>query len=232
MPSVPPNPENFLNTRLSPQTARSNPQSSDSVYTRRNTNLRSCTSCRRRKVRCNKETPCFNCVKNGVPCIFPPPGRARPTTRVRRTEVQEPSWEEQIPHLYQGDPVSSGQSPRHLPQVPGFQRGESESVTRTAARVPPTEAYDMLAQTTIDRQSQATPEAMSGVEQWIERCLYIGEGPPKSLYQLGRQSTASRHDCGHSSSLTKLTELVWHGTSPHCYSFASVFAPAHPLVPC
>ncbi|KAK5055180.1 hypothetical protein LTR84_012929 [Exophiala bonariae] len=39
-------------------------------------NPRSCTTCRRRKVRCNKHDPCANCVKAGVECIFPGPGRA------------------------------------------------------------------------------------------------------------------------------------------------------------
>lgn len=39
-------------------------------------NPRSCTTCRRRKVRCNKHEPCANCVKAGIECIFPGPGRA------------------------------------------------------------------------------------------------------------------------------------------------------------
>lgn len=38
--------------------------------------LRSCITCRRRKVRCDKRSPCSNCVKAGIECIFPPPGRA------------------------------------------------------------------------------------------------------------------------------------------------------------
>ncbi|KAE8134088.1 fungal-specific transcription factor domain-containing protein [Aspergillus pseudotamarii] len=37
---------------------------------------RSCITCRRRKVRCNKKCPCVNCVKAGIECVFPPPGRA------------------------------------------------------------------------------------------------------------------------------------------------------------
>ncbi|KAJ5636624.1 uncharacterized protein N7484_009937 [Penicillium longicatenatum] len=37
---------------------------------------RSCVTCRRRKVRCNKRSPCSNCVKTNVECVFPPPGRA------------------------------------------------------------------------------------------------------------------------------------------------------------
>ncbi|KAJ5170330.1 Transcription factor [Penicillium coprophilum] len=37
---------------------------------------RSCVTCRRRKVRCNKRSPCSNCTKSGIDCTFPPPGRA------------------------------------------------------------------------------------------------------------------------------------------------------------
>ncbi len=39
-------------------------------------NSRSCTTCRKRKVRCDKRHPCSNCSKAGVECIFPGPGRA------------------------------------------------------------------------------------------------------------------------------------------------------------
>lgn len=39
-------------------------------------NPRSCVTCRRRKVRCNKHEPCANCVKAGIDCVFPGPGRA------------------------------------------------------------------------------------------------------------------------------------------------------------
>ncbi|KAL4975096.1 fungal-specific transcription factor domain-containing protein [Aspergillus desertorum] len=38
--------------------------------------VRSCVTCRRKKVRCNKRSPCSNCVRAGVECIFPSPGRA------------------------------------------------------------------------------------------------------------------------------------------------------------
>ena len=39
-------------------------------------NPRSCTTCRKRKVRCDKKHPCSNCNKAGIECIFPRPGRA------------------------------------------------------------------------------------------------------------------------------------------------------------
>jgi hypothetical protein len=43
---------------------------------------RSCVTCRRRKVRCDKIHPsCTNCNKAGIECIFPGPGRAKRKTR-------------------------------------------------------------------------------------------------------------------------------------------------------
>lgn len=48
--------------------------------------LRSCVTCRRRKVKCDKAIPCANCARHGSKCVFPPPGRARPKPRVRAAE--------------------------------------------------------------------------------------------------------------------------------------------------
>ncbi|OAA80327.1 Transcription factor [Akanthomyces lecanii RCEF 1005] len=39
-------------------------------------NPRSCVTCRRRRVRCDKQMPCSNCRRAKTPCIFPAPGRA------------------------------------------------------------------------------------------------------------------------------------------------------------
>jgi hypothetical protein len=39
-------------------------------------NPRSCITCRRRKVKCDKKQPCSNCVRAKINCIFPGPGRA------------------------------------------------------------------------------------------------------------------------------------------------------------
>ncbi|KAF4415157.1 Zn2 Cys6 DNA-binding [Fusarium acutatum] len=48
--------------------------------------VRSCVTCRRRKVKCDKATPCANCVRHGSKCVFPPPGRARPKPHARAAE--------------------------------------------------------------------------------------------------------------------------------------------------
>ncbi|TVY77944.1 Bikaverin cluster transcription factor bik5 [Fusarium oxysporum f. sp. cubense] len=47
----------------------------------------SCFLCRRRKVRCNKESPCSTCRRVQVPCIYPV-GRAPRQTRIRRHGAQ------------------------------------------------------------------------------------------------------------------------------------------------
>ena len=39
-------------------------------------NSRSCTTCRKRKVKCDKRHPCSNCNRAAIECVFPGPGRA------------------------------------------------------------------------------------------------------------------------------------------------------------
>ncbi|KAK5165795.1 uncharacterized protein LTR77_008718 [Saxophila tyrrhenica] len=42
----------------------------------RTLNPRSCVTCRKRKVKCNKIHPCNNCNRAHIECVFPSPGRA------------------------------------------------------------------------------------------------------------------------------------------------------------
>ncbi|KAI2113844.1 hypothetical protein LOZ32_005300 [Ophidiomyces ophidiicola] len=51
-------------------------------------NVRSCVTCRRRKIRCNKIHPCSHCVKAKVDCVFPGAGRApRKSKKATETEL-------------------------------------------------------------------------------------------------------------------------------------------------
>ncbi|KAH8721544.1 fungal-specific transcription factor domain-containing protein [Phaeosphaeriaceae sp. PMI808] len=53
-------------------------------------NLRSCVTCRRRKVKCDKKQPCSNCVRSKIECSFPGPGRApRRTKKPQDAELLE-----------------------------------------------------------------------------------------------------------------------------------------------
>ncbi|KAK4166325.1 fungal-specific transcription factor domain-containing protein [Cladorrhinum sp. PSN259] len=58
-------------------------------------NPRSCVTCRRRKVRCDKHMPCSNCRRAQIPCIFPAPGRAprRPRPKDPNAPPKQPSSE-------------------------------------------------------------------------------------------------------------------------------------------
>jgi hypothetical protein len=61
-------------------------------------NPRSCVTCRRRKVRCDKHMPCSNCRRAQIPCIFPAPGRAprRPRPRDPNAPPKQPSSEREL----------------------------------------------------------------------------------------------------------------------------------------
>ena len=86
-------PTNFTNSRsksspdidYQPLVSEPSPSTSDPITTSKSAtsptstsgvNPRSCTTCRKRKVRCDKRHPCSNCHKAGIECIFPRPGRA------------------------------------------------------------------------------------------------------------------------------------------------------------
>jgi len=57
-------------------TSSSSPSTVNNGPTGPPTHHRSCLTCRRRKVRCDKRHPCANCSKSSIECVFPNPGRA------------------------------------------------------------------------------------------------------------------------------------------------------------
>lgn len=108
---------------------------------------RSCVTCRRRKVRCNKRSPCSNCVKAGIDCAFPPPGRAprkskRPPdaellSRLRRLEGV-------IEHLSGKNPEAGGStsvSPTQpAPSTFDFSASTTTTTTATTSATAPAPA--------------------------------------------------------------------------------------------
>ncbi|KAF2748379.1 hypothetical protein M011DRAFT_466783 [Sporormia fimetaria CBS 119925] len=50
-------------------------------------NPRSCVTCRKRKVKCDKKRPCNHCVRQKIECVFPGPGRA--PRKLKRPETGE-----------------------------------------------------------------------------------------------------------------------------------------------
>lgn len=74
-PSSSASPTGFANPD-GPKGADPNLQRSNSPPAASPPNPRSCTTCRKRKVRCDKKYPCASCLKTGSVCVFPGPGRA------------------------------------------------------------------------------------------------------------------------------------------------------------
>ncbi|KAJ5921471.1 hypothetical protein N7466_009797 [Penicillium verhagenii] len=98
---------------------------------------RSCNDCNRRKVRCNKLFPCDNCVRLGVECTFPPPGR-KPRKAPRKSNRAE--LISRLSLLEQEVQKLGGQS-------------NNEGVSADEEREPPQETYE-----SVPRKSE-TPES-------------------------------------------------------------------------
>lgn len=82
------NPNANTTTNINPSTSSDNTGGgASSTAADSSLNPRSCVTCRRRKVRCNKREPCSNCVKAGIECVFPGPGRA-PRKQRRPPDVE------------------------------------------------------------------------------------------------------------------------------------------------
>jgi hypothetical protein len=139
-------------------------------------NARSCITCRRRKVKCDKQVPCSNCTKAGSECIFPAPGRAprRPRQagkvvserevellkRLRRLEgvVEELSGQVEL-EAFKHSPSSDNSSA----QKDGEPTGESNNKPHNVRVVG------------MDEGTKKT---------WMARNFRIGVGPPKSAFSV------------------------------------------------
>ncbi|KAJ5543353.1 hypothetical protein N7535_005781 [Penicillium sp. DV-2018c] len=100
--------------------------------------FRSCMTCRRRKVRCNKRSPCSNCTKAGIDCIFPPPGRApRKSRRPPDAELLSRlhRLEGVIDHLRSGGAADAVQtiSPQATSSATGSSTTKSETAVSASA---------------------------------------------------------------------------------------------------
>jgi hypothetical protein len=68
------------NAQISPAneaTSKASEGSSGSSQERPHPHIRSCLFCRSRKVKCDRQRPCANCLRTGAECVYPSgPGRA------------------------------------------------------------------------------------------------------------------------------------------------------------
>lgn len=167
-PTVPPN---------NPDDAR---RSSASAPTAAPTglNARSCVTCRRRKVKCDKKVPCSNCTKAQTQCVFPAPGRAprRPRAggkpisdreaellkRLRRLEgvVEELSGQVDIENA-KASPLSDHSSPHNNVESSGESTGKASKF-----------------RTNCMNEEQGTKK------EWVARSFNMGLAPPKTAFTM------------------------------------------------
>ncbi|KAH7157277.1 fungal-specific transcription factor domain-containing protein [Dactylonectria estremocensis] len=204
MPSPPAHSDYLFDRASSPSIVVSNQLSLDTTDLGSRANQRSCTTCRRRKVKCNKERPCSNCIRNGVGCIFPPPGRARPTPRGRQSDAGRSL----NPKEDAGQRSRSAQVARIQQNNPDTLNGRAKSHGYAAG------AMDTSVGVPSGRPIRGFSEAVSGKDQWIERSLYFGEMIPKNLYQQGFVLAVSRDnvDDNYMKYFTRVAKLL--GESP------------------
>jgi hypothetical protein len=140
-------------------------------------NPRSCNTCRRRKVKCDKvEGGCGNCVKGRTECVYPGPGRAprRPKSGAAKGATEREA--ELLKRL------------RRLEGVVEELSGQVEIETSRAASAPPKQAKSGdIDGDSSNKENKESPARVVGIdedstaarEQWANRMLSVGGGPPK-----------------------------------------------------
>ncbi|KAH7175244.1 hypothetical protein EDB81DRAFT_895687 [Dactylonectria macrodidyma] len=200
MPSPPAHSDYLFDRASSPSVVVSNQLSLDTTDLGPKANQRSCTTCRRRKVKCNKERPCSNCIRNGVDCIFPPPGRARPTPRGRQSDAGRSL-----------NPKEDASKRSRSAQFARNQQNNTDTLNgRTTSHGYAAGATDVSGGVPNGHPVRGFSEAISGKDQWIERSLYFGEMMPKNFYQNEFVSAVSRENVedNYTRYFTRLAKLL------------------------
>ncbi|KAK2625532.1 hypothetical protein QTJ16_004844 [Diplocarpon rosae] len=150
-------------------------------------NARSCVTCRRRKVKCNKNFPCSNCTRAGSTCVFPAPGRAPRRPRQGGTVVSEREAEllKRLRRLEGVVEELSGQvetdAVKHFPQSePSLPPKDDDSGDPRNGKSNVVRVVGM-------------DEGAGNRKTWLHRMFRIGNGPYKTAFGLeGLQSGSGR----------------------------------------
>ncbi|KAH8679721.1 fungal-specific transcription factor domain-containing protein [Tricladium varicosporioides] len=141
---------------------------------------RSCVTCRRRKVKCDKQEPCSNCVKAGSQCIFPAPGRAPRRPRVGGTGSSEREAEllKRLRRLEGVVEELSGQV--EIEAVKNSPASDTSSLPKDGESSEASSKIHNVRVVGMDEGSGATKK------EWITRAWHMGTGPPKTDFGLNR----------------------------------------------
>ncbi|TVY83486.1 Bikaverin cluster transcription factor bik5 [Lachnellula suecica] len=139
---------------------------------------RSCVTCRRRKVKCDKTVPCSNCAKAGSQCVFPAPGRAprRPRAGGKVVSEREAELLKRLRRL-EGvvDELSGQVEMEAVKQSPSSDHSSPSQQKDTESTGDPSHKPASVRVVGMDEGSGTKKE-------WINRAWRIGGGPPKSAF--------------------------------------------------
>lgn len=142
-------------------------------------NARSCVTCRRRKVKCDKKVPCSNCTKAQTQCVFPAPGRAprRPRAGGKPVSDREAELLKRLRRLEGVVEELSG-------QVEAENSKPSPSSDHSS---PPNRGVESSGESN-DKISKVGPNCIDGEKgtkkEWVARSFNMGLAPPKTAFNI------------------------------------------------
>jgi hypothetical protein len=162
------------------QTSGSNPQSPEErkglQTTPHGLNARSCVTCRRRKVKCDKQVPCSNCTKAQTQCVFPAPGRAprRPRQGGKVVSEREAELLKRLRRLEGVVEELSGQV-----EIDGIKHSPTSDHSSTHKDGESTDSCSKPNSVRVVGMDEGTSK-----KAWLQRGFSMGLGPPKSAFSL------------------------------------------------
>jgi hypothetical protein len=139
-------------------------------------NARSCVTCRRRKVKCDKQVPCTNCKKAQTECVFPAPGRA--PRRPRQGKVVTEREAELL---------------KRLRRLEGVVEELSGQVDMEAVKHSPGSDHSHKDGDSTGGSNKSNSVRVVGMDEgtgtrkaWVSRAFNLGEGPPKTAFSVDK----------------------------------------------
>lgn len=145
-------------------------------------NPRSCHTCRRRKVKCDKNYPCSNCTRASTECVFPGPGRAPRRPKQPKEKVASERETELLKRLRRLEGVVEELSGQVEIE---HQRASPQSNYKTLANSGKewSSTSAELSPSSEDKSSfikaKGLKEGTGDPGTWLNRMYGLGEGPPR-----------------------------------------------------
>lgn len=140
--------------------------------------VRSCITCRRRKVKCDKQDPCSHCIRGRIECVYPAPGRAPRKPRVASISNKHVSERE----------TELLKRLRRLEGVVEELSGQVElgSVRQSPSNEPATTSSP---EANVVAGQKEKPVRVKGMDEgtrgaWLAKQSRIGFGPPKTAFSI------------------------------------------------